>query len=130
MEAWISGILEHETAYEVRISDWSSDVCSSDLLRYRQSLGQFHPGSGLKNLADRFRPHLHRRRLDHQLLHQGRQPPDRDLPQNLHHSRSHGPCPCRSEKRSVGQASVSTFSSRLSPLPLKQKAIDHTPSTN
>src|SRR3546814_9083921 len=24
-----------------------------ELLRYRQSLGQFHPGSGLKNLADR-----------------------------------------------------------------------------
>src|SRR3546814_126182 len=26
---------EHKTAYELRISDWSSDVCSSDLLRAR-----------------------------------------------------------------------------------------------
>src|SRR3546814_5650363 len=24
-------LCDHETAYEVRISDWSSDVCSSDL---------------------------------------------------------------------------------------------------
>src|SRR3546814_9338807 len=26
---------KHKTAYEVRISDWSSDVCSSDLRRHR-----------------------------------------------------------------------------------------------
>src|SRR3546814_9524709 len=26
---------EQKTAYEMRISDWSSDVCSSDLARYR-----------------------------------------------------------------------------------------------
>src|SRR3546814_5653776 len=25
---------KHKTAYEMRISDWSSDVCSSDLLAY------------------------------------------------------------------------------------------------
>src|SRR3546814_7209691 len=31
---------KQRTAYEMRISDWSSDVCSSDLLlRYRQSWG-------------------------------------------------------------------------------------------
>src|SRR3546814_6352367 len=29
---------KHKTAYEMRISDWSSDVCSSDL--YKHSLGQ------------------------------------------------------------------------------------------
>src|SRR3546814_1872609 len=27
---------KQKTAYEMRISDWSSDVCSSDLLRARQ----------------------------------------------------------------------------------------------
>src|SRR3546814_3445670 len=27
----ICSIVKHKTAYEVRISDWSSDVCSSDL---------------------------------------------------------------------------------------------------
>src|SRR3546814_10973288 len=26
---------KHKTAYEMRISDWSSDVCSSDLVRHR-----------------------------------------------------------------------------------------------
>src|SRR3546814_3726058 len=28
---------KQKTAYEMRISDWSSDVCSSDLSRHRQS---------------------------------------------------------------------------------------------
>src|SRR3546814_9082673 len=27
---------KHKTAYDMRISDWSSDVCSSDLLSYAQ----------------------------------------------------------------------------------------------
>src|SRR3546814_8164931 len=31
---------KQKTAYEMRISDWSSDVCSSDLLRLRQRLGE------------------------------------------------------------------------------------------
>src|SRR3546814_1231714 len=30
--------LKQKTAYELRISDWSSDVCSSDLARLRQQL--------------------------------------------------------------------------------------------
>src|SRR3546814_5025591 len=29
---------KQKTAYEMRISDWSSDVCSSDLLEHRQAL--------------------------------------------------------------------------------------------
>src|SRR3546814_7480461 len=29
-------LFKHETAYEVRISDWSSDVCSSDLVALRR----------------------------------------------------------------------------------------------
>src|SRR3546814_2142919 len=34
---WMSVFLffKQKTAYEMRISDWSSDVCSSDLSRYR-----------------------------------------------------------------------------------------------
>src|SRR3546814_4657678 len=27
-------LLRHKTAYEMRISDWISDVCSSDLINY------------------------------------------------------------------------------------------------
>src|SRR3546814_10764910 len=30
---------KQKTAYEMRISDWSSDVCSSDLFRLRARLG-------------------------------------------------------------------------------------------
>src|SRR3546814_4091540 len=37
---------KQKTAYERRISDWSSDVCSSDLLRFgeREQLIEFDPG--------------------------------------------------------------------------------------
>src|SRR3546814_15884320 len=34
---------KHKTAYEMRISDWSSDVCSSDLIADRKELEQ-HAG--------------------------------------------------------------------------------------
>src|SRR3546814_10314042 len=34
--------VKQKTAYEMRISDWSSDVCSSDLLR-RQQFRQVQP---------------------------------------------------------------------------------------
>src|SRR3546814_7772888 len=33
---------KQKTAYEMRISDWSSDVCSSDLVRQRPLLVLFH----------------------------------------------------------------------------------------
>src|SRR3546814_2301114 len=31
---------KQKTAYEMRISDWSSDVCSSDLVKQRKAFGQ------------------------------------------------------------------------------------------
>src|SRR3546814_3680635 len=46
---WFFFFFKQKTAYEMRISDWSSDVCSSDLisLRYRrQHLGAPHRGRG------------------------------------------------------------------------------------
>src|SRR3546814_17682705 len=36
---------KQKTAYEMRISDWSSDVCSSDLLPAQRGLGA-RPGQG------------------------------------------------------------------------------------
>src|SRR3546814_7600507 len=42
---------KQKTAYEMRISDWSSDVCSSDLLSPGQPGGrttEIAPGSGLQ----------------------------------------------------------------------------------
>src|SRR3546814_3020133 len=35
---------KQKTAYEMRISDWSSDVCSSDLLRRRMAEAVQAPG--------------------------------------------------------------------------------------
>src|SRR3546814_16657426 len=49
---------KQKTAYEVRISDWSSDVCSSDLLVGLGDLFLDHPAGGLRRavLPD-LRPH-------------------------------------------------------------------------
>src|SRR3546814_2504496 len=58
---------KQKTAYEMRISDWSSDVCSSDLLRapgsradHRLAAQPRRPWSfwGLPGAAGRSRPHL------------------------------------------------------------------------
>src|SRR3546814_4666338 len=35
-------VIKLKTAYEMRISDWSSDVCSSDLLHYPALCGKFN----------------------------------------------------------------------------------------
>src|SRR3546814_12317165 len=43
---WVFFVFKQKTAYEMRISDWSSDVCSSDL-----------PGRALRQRVDR-RRHL------------------------------------------------------------------------
>src|SRR3546814_10130315 len=81
---------KQKTAYELRISDWSSDVCSSDLVpavlpgvRDRRRAGAGFPGSGFHS------------------AHGGRQRRDR--------RRSR-----RSEERRVGIECVSTCRSRWS----------------
>src|SRR3546814_8233407 len=44
-------VFKQKTAYDVRISDWSSDVCSSDLrLGWTRSAGT--PGRGVAGCAD------------------------------------------------------------------------------
>src|SRR3546814_5029833 len=32
---WVGFFFKQKTAYEMRISDWSSDVCSSDLAKFK-----------------------------------------------------------------------------------------------
>src|SRR3546814_2143695 len=54
---------KQKTAYELRISDWSSDVCSSDLPRHRTVLPGYGEGwkfkiaiaGGTQGLINRFR---------------------------------------------------------------------------
>src|SRR3546814_7116588 len=45
---------KQKTAYEMRISDWSSDVCSSDLLGPRKPVSQVVvlDGAGLRQVED------------------------------------------------------------------------------
>src|SRR3546814_915802 len=43
---------KQKTAYEMRISDWSSDVCSSDLV----AAAGIHPRHGVADVGDRDRP--------------------------------------------------------------------------
>src|SRR3546814_3072904 len=88
---------KQKTAYEMRISDWSSDVCSSDL--DRQVAGHFLPDGPLGGDRRRDRPCRH----DGEDLRERREAP------GLQHR------PARSEERRVGKECVSTCRSRWSP---------------
>src|SRR3546814_1762911 len=85
---------KQKTAYEMRISDWSSDVCSSDLTN------RFRPGVLAKN------PLCVCTDVDH-----GHGP--RCLAPST--VADHWPLDKRSEERRVGQECVSTCRSRWSP---------------
>src|SRR3546814_6892534 len=85
---------KQKTAYEMRISDWSSDVCSSDLelvVAHPRARGQ--PGCGLDLLPDQLG--YSRRRADAEQVV--------------------GHVEIRSEERRVGKECVSTCRSRWSP---------------
>src|SRR3546814_9814271 len=80
---------KQKTAYEMRISDWSSDVCSSDLI---------FAGGGLAETVDH-----------------GHVPAQRAAQQGkLRHGAGFG-LQLRSEERRVGKECVSTCRSRWSP---------------
>src|SRR3546814_5556086 len=85
---------KQKTAYEMRISDWSSDVCSSDL---RLQAGGLEPGRGLIKTRgmtwDQIKQHLV---VQFAALGAG----------------THG---VRSEERRVGKECVSKCRSRWSP---------------
>src|SRR3546814_3234281 len=111
----MSFFFKQKTAYDMRISDWSSDVCSSDLIGALRHVGDRH-GDQLLGLA-RERP-----LAEHGLaefaesgLRLGRQLAARvgELPRQLRIRRvSHEPS---SEERRVGKAYVSTCRSWRSP---------------
>src|SRR3546814_12114552 len=52
---------KQKTAYEMRISDWSSDVCSSDLRQAKQRDGDYSKGLGDGGFADERDADLHER---------------------------------------------------------------------
>src|SRR3546814_2860007 len=88
---------KQKTAYEMRISDWSSDVCSSDL-------GAGRDRSGVAGAAQGW----------------ARVPPARHL-RSRPVAAGPGAGRPRSEERRVGKECVSTCRSRWSPYPSKKK---------
>src|SRR3546814_3267317 len=74
---------KQKTAYEMRISDWSSDVCSSDLRRRQlrasaqsawridHDRGQQAGGFWPRHDAARWQDHIHRRALRHRSQNAG-----------------------------------------------------------
>src|SRR3546814_16182038 len=119
MKYWILFFFKQKTAYEMRISDWSSDVCSSDLRRNRFATLYRHfyheTGRMMRTLSPN-QPIFRRRKamgggpfLKARFRMLGR----RGLPFQLV-----GP---RSAERRVGKACVSTCSSRWSTYHSKKK---------
>src|SRR3546814_2581391 len=102
---------KQKTAYEMRISDWSSDVCSSDLDRDRgvhagHQVGDRH--TDLHRLALRLAGQAHHaaHRLDQGVV---------AGPRRIRASLPEAGDRARSEERRVGKECVSTSRSRWSP---------------
>src|SRR3546814_3528993 len=93
---------KQKTAYEMRISDWSSDVCSSDL----RGLDNRRRQPGRRGVPHRSRGRLGRAR-----------------PQPV---RGHRPVLPRPEERRVGKECVSTCRYRWSPSHEKKKTHSRT----
>src|SRR3546814_9429096 len=103
---------KQKTAYEMRISDWSSDVCSSDLMQAPRQGGAMNSSFSMPSLpeaASVLPPGLAMPPYDAMAFHDAR---DQHAwqPHPLMVSAS-----LRSEERRVGKECVSTFRSRWSP---------------
>src|SRR3546814_6781986 len=98
---------KQKTAYEMRISDWSSDVCSSDLYkaRFKVDPGVYAPYAydGAWNMITAMKE-------------AGSAKPEAYLPKLAALQRT-GATSQRSEERSVGKECVSKCSSRWSTYP-------------
>src|SRR3546814_8400783 len=112
-----------KTAYELRISDWSSDVCSSDLYlgaAFVQQLDEFHADMagtlhGVTALAD-FLVTVFVVQRGHQALQHAVRGERRGVAGTAMHLMHTGDEIgfLRSEERSVGKECVRTYSSRWS----------------
>src|SRR3546814_20936222 len=94
---------KQKTAYELRISDWSSDVCSSDLITTRSASTircRVCPARGASPLTA----------------------PGATTAPARHRCRRPPPRTSRSEERRVGKEGVSTCRSRWSPYHNKKKS--------
>src|SRR3546814_4409445 len=97
---YIFFFVKQKTAYEMRISDWSSDVCSSDLLRRHRA----HDADVVPHERTQLQPVV----TDHDILVGVGDTAFVPRPQFGRH---------RSEERRVGKECVSSCRSRWSPYP-------------
>src|SRR3546814_16598343 len=101
---------KQKTAYELRISDWSSDVCSSDLLAHHVDRDVLQPLRRTSTTMGISSPRWRTSEIRAAALPSGPR-----LPQ----SRIMQPMAARSEERRVGKECVSTCRSRWSPFHYK-----------
>src|SRR3546814_7367122 len=100
---------KQKTAYEMRISDWSSDVCSSDLeqIEFGEPLRLFHVAVDLAGLETRALEALVQLAHGRLAVAEDDRGADLVLAQQIAQPRS--------EERRVGKECVSTCRSRWSP---------------
>src|SRR3546814_6283841 len=106
-------LFKWKTAYEMRISGWSSDVCSSDLRYGSLVLSQVEFLLILCFLFFVARSGQRQRQISGQPLHGPGRGGARPAP--THHGSSRVAPPRRSEERRVGKEGVSTCRSRWCP---------------
>src|SRR3546814_11410582 len=113
-------VFKQKTAYEMRISDWSSDVCSSDLMS-RMTLCRRSPTPALKAIivAPQITPRMKGRTLMTAPTSWLYAPP-------TSRASVHQPESARSEERRVGKERVSTCRSRWSPYHSKKTKCNTT----
>src|SRR3546814_11341257 len=123
---------KHKTAYEMRISDWSSDVCSSDLGQPSARRDRCNRGGRCRSLRRRAgslatRRQPHRSRTSAAPLHAGassrlaQAPGDRGMTRRFYLRATAFAASARSEERRGGKEWVSKCGSRWSPDPTKKK---------
>src|SRR3546814_16126495 len=117
---WYFFFFKQKTAYEMRISDWSSDVCSSDLA-HAQNAGRVehpHRPAAAATAADRTATRAGR----HVASTAG------DAADAVRGGRGadHRAADLRSEESRVGKESVSPCRSRVSPYHKKKTKSKHT----
>src|SRR3546814_10362877 len=103
---------KQKTAYEMRISDWSSDVCSSDLCSRQPHFGDDAVRPGMAGNSAAEERELQRNLLIHPRIAL-RQFPQRGYIAGLSHKGK--AAAFRSEERREGKACVSTCRYRWSP---------------
>src|SRR3546814_11849066 len=119
--SWLSFFFffKQKTAYEMRISDWSSDVCSSDLASWRRRRSE--PAAlervGVRTTYPRSSLHGAQRRSNPSFA----RAPGMIAPEHVARRRKRQPWRSRSEERRVGKECVSTRRSRWSPYHAKKK---------